>query len=58
MKKYFVFRKLMDFMSDCAEVTDADMHYCGRYMRIVGEDEDQTIEITIEFTEKEEQKDA
>lgn len=58
MKKCFVFRKLMEFMSDYAEVTDADMNYCGRYMHIVGEDEDQTIEITIEFTKKEEQKDA
>ncbi len=58
MNKYFAFRKLMDFMSDYAEVTDADMNYCDRYMLIVGEDEDQTIKITIEFTKKEEQKDA
>lgn len=58
MNKYFAFRKLMDFMSDYAEVTDADMNYCGRYMHIVGKDEDQTIEITIEITKKEEQKDA
>ena len=58
MNKYFAFRKLMDFMSDYAEVTDADMNYCDRYMKIVGENDKQTIEITIEFTEKEEQKDA
>ena len=58
MKKYFAFRKLMDFMSDYAEVTDADMNYCDRYMKIVGENDKQTIEITIEFTDKEEQQDA
>ena len=58
MNKYFAFRKLMDFMSDYAEVTDADMNFLDRYMKIVGEDDSQIIEITIEFTKKEENQDA
>ena len=58
MNKYFAFRKLMDFMSDYAEVTDADMNFLDRYMKIVGEDDSQIIEITIEITKKEENQDA
>ena len=58
MNKYFAFRKLMDFMSYYAEVTDADMNFLDRYMKIVGEDDSQVIEITIEFTKKEEKQDA
>ena len=43
---------------DYAEVTDADMNFLDRYMKIVGEDDSQVIEITIEFTKKEEKQDA
>lgn len=48
MDKYFAFRKLMDFLSDYAEVTDADMNYCGNMIRIEGENDGE--EITIELT--------
>lgn len=58
MEKYFLFRKLMDLVSDYAEVVDADMNNWKGGLLIVGEADGQTIEIEVSFKEKEEKKDA
>ena len=58
MEKYFVFRRLLDFMADYAEVVDADMDdYCHRIV-ITGETEDQVITIEVSIEKKEEEKDG
>ena len=54
MDKYFAFRKLLDFLADYAEVTDADMNYYDGCMRIVGENEGQEITIEVKIKDKEE----
>lgn len=56
--KYYAFRKMMDFMSDNAEVIDADMNCYRGCMRVVGKSEGQTITIDITIEDKEEEKDA
>ena len=53
MDKYFAFRKLMDFLSDFAEITDADMNYCGDSIRIVGDNDDAEIAIEVTIKKKE-----
>ena len=58
MEKYFLFRKLMDLVSDYAEVVDADMNHWKGGLLIVGEADGQTIEIEVSIKEKEEKKDA
>ena len=57
MEKYWVFRQLLDFMADHAEVVDADMNYCNDIL-IKGETDDQVIEIEVRFTKKEVEQDA
>ena len=60
LKKYFVFSKLMAFVDEHCEVTDADMsNYCGD-IEITGADSDgSTIKITVRMTEpKEEENDG
>lgn len=56
MDKYFAFRKMLDFMADYAEVTDADMNYYDSCMRICGENDGQTITIDITIKDKEEKE--
>jgi hypothetical protein len=58
MDKYWFFRKTLDFLADYAEVTDADMNYCGNRIRVCGENDVQTITIDIEIVNKEEEKDG
>ena len=60
MDKYLAFRQLMDFVSDYADVTDADMNYYEDTLRIIGENDDEYIEIrvTIKKTNKEEDENA
>ena len=54
MNKFWLFRKLLDFMADHTEVVDADMdNYCGN-ITIIGETEDQVITITVSLKDKEE----
>lgn len=55
MDKYFVFRKMMDFVADHAEVVDADMNWCGDAINIVGQNDEQVIEITVAIRKKEDQ---
>lgn len=58
LNKYFVFRKLIDFVADYAEVTDADMNNYAGDIEITGADDDgSTITISVHI-EKEEKKDA
>ena len=52
MNKYFVFRKLIDFVADYCEVTDADMNNYAGEIEITGTDEDgSTITITVDLKE-------
>lgn len=54
MEKYFVFRKLLDFMADHAEVVGANMNdYLGD-MVITGEVDGQVITINVSMKNKEE----
>lgn len=54
MNKYFVFRKLMDFVSDEYAVVDADMDNYAGDIEITGKDETgATITITVRMTEGE-----
>ena len=57
MNKYFVFRKLIDFVADYCEVTDADMNNYAGDIEITGTDEDGST-ITIKVSIKEGEKDA
>lgn len=60
LNKYFVFRKLIDFVADYCEVTDADMNNYSGDIEIHGADDDgSTIKITVRMTEpKEEENDG
>lgn len=58
MNKYFVFKKMLDFMADYAEVKDADMNFCGGRILIEGEDDDTVIIIEVNIKNKEVGKDA
>lgn len=52
MNKYFVFRKLIDFVADYCEVTDADMNNYSGDIEITGTDEDgATIKIKVTLME-------
>jgi hypothetical protein len=54
MNKYFVFRKLIDFVADYCEVTDADMNNYAKNIEITGTEEDgSTITIKVELKEGE-----
>ena len=57
MNKYFVFRKLIDFVADYSEVTDADMNNYAGNIEITGTDEDGST-ITIRVDIREGEKDA
>lgn len=56
MERYFAFRKLLDFMTDYAEVIDADMNNYRGGLTIVGEDDEHTITIEVSIQDKEENK--
>ena len=52
MNKYFVFRKLIDFVADHCDVTDADMNNYAGDIEIAGEDGDgSTITIRVHIEE-------
>lgn len=53
MDKYFIFREMLNFMANHAEVIDADMNnYCGN-ATITGVDDEHTIKIEISLKTKE-----
>ena len=56
--KFTIFRELLDYVAHIADVTDADMHYCGDRILITGESEEQTIIIEVCIKNKEEKKDG
>ena len=58
MEKYFAFKKMLEFMADYATVVDADMNFYRNCMKIVGENDGQTITIDITIEDKEANKDA
>ena len=52
LNKYFVFRKLIDFVADHCVVTDADMNNYAGDIEIAGEDGvGTTIEIKVHIKE-------
>lgn len=54
LNKYFVFRKLIDFVADYCEVTDADMNNYSGDIEITGTDDDgSTIKIKVTLKEAE-----
>jgi len=54
LNKYFVFRKLIDFVADYCEVTDADMNNYSGDIEITGTDDDgSTIKIRVTLMEGE-----
>lgn len=54
MNRYFVFRKMMDFVADYVEVTNAEMSNWAKEIEITGVDEDgSTITIKVELKEGE-----
>ena len=57
MNKYFVFRKMIDFVADYCEVTDADMNNYAGEIEITGTDDDGST-ITIKVDIREGEKDA
>ena len=56
MEKYFVFRKLLDFVADHAEVNDADMNNYRGDIVITGEDDENVIKIEVSIKNKEEKQ--
>ena len=58
MNKYFVFRKLIDFVADHCDVTDADMNNYSGDIEITGMDYEDGSTMTIKVTLKEGEKDA
>jgi hypothetical protein len=57
MSKYFVFRKLIDFVADHLDVTDADMNNYAGDIEITGTDKDGST-ITIKVKIKEDENDG
>ena len=57
INKYFVFRKLIDFVADNCEVIDADMNNYSGDIEITGTDDDGST-IKIKVTLKEGNQDA
>ena len=52
LNKYFVFRKMIDFVADYCDVTDADMNNYAGAMEVTGTDEDgSTINIRVSIEE-------
>ena len=58
MNKYFVFRKLIDFVADYCDVTDADMNNYAGNIEITGTEEEDGSTITIKVELKEGNKDG
>ena len=53
MDKYFVFRKLMDFLFDEYEIVDATMNNYAGDIEITGKSKGQTITVKVEMKEEE-----
>ena len=53
MNKFYVFRKLIDFVNDHLDVTDADMNNYSEDIEITGIDYEDGSTMTIKVTLKE-----
>lgn len=53
LNKYYVFRKLIDFVADHCDVTDADMNNYVGLIEITGTDDEDGSTITIKVELKE-----
>lgn len=53
MDRYFVFKRLLEFLADHTEVTNAKMKNYADNIEITGEVDEQVIKITVDFAEKE-----
>lgn len=53
MDRYWVFRQLLDFVADHANVVDADLNNYAGDIEITGETEGRTITIKVSITEEE-----
>jgi hypothetical protein len=52
MDKFWLFRELLDFVADRADVIEADMsNYCGD-IEIAGDDGEKTIKIVVSIKDK------
>lgn len=58
MDKYVIFREMLDYVAHIADVTDADMNYCGNNIIVIGDRDDQVITIEVTIKNKEEKKDG
>ena len=58
MDKYFVFRKMMDFIAEYCEVTDAEMNNYAGQIEITGIDVEDGSTITIKVDLKEDKENA
>jgi len=58
MDKYIIFRKLMDLVSDHADVVDANLKTWNGGMLVQGETDGEAITIEVTINKKEEDKDA
>ena len=56
--KFTIFRELLDYVAHIADVTDADMNYCGNNIIVIGDRDDQVITIEVTIKNKEEKKDG
>ena len=52
MDKYFIFREMLNFMANHAEVVDADMNNYRGGVTITGIDDDHTITIEVSVKPK------
>ncbi len=53
MDRYFIFKRLLEFMADNSEVTNAKMKNYSDDIEITGEDEGQEVTIKVSFRDKE-----
>lgn len=56
MDKYWLFRELLDFVADRAEVVNADMNNYAGNIVVTGDDGEQTVKIEVSIKDKEENK--
>ena len=57
MDKYYIFRKLLDFVASFSKVVDADMNCYRGCMEIVSEADGKQLAIEITITDKKDKED-
>lgn len=56
MDRYFVFKRLLEFMADHSEVTNAHIKNYADDIEITGEVDGQEVRITVRFNDKEDKE--